>query len=320
MRIPTFFCSLLFAAPLLAQDLRHGLLDADVVVVGREVNKTKHNDDLEFHRLQVMSDIRGAAGNTAVTVLDWPKLGLHQRPSPRQSRLYCLQDASAIATRLGLPAAQGPYYKMVGWAGSSPLVGADLTTDATVQFAKLLARSDAGARPSDTANELCQIALTGAKPVRTEAARLLTERGDLRGLLSPFQWSQLVSGASGELDDVTHKIALAELCAEQRLEGLLNTLAISLGPVTDPEYARVVGRIGKLLHGEAATTILQQRMTQLRDEKDRAVVLLAIGATNTDSALDALLRMDMAGKNTAVEAALKEHRSPRAREAIAKKK
>ena len=66
--------------------------------------------------------------------------------------------------------------------------------------------------------------------------------------------------------------------------------------------------------------MLQQRMTQLRDEKDRAVVLLAIGATNTDSALDALLRMDMAGKNTAVEAALKEHRSPRAREAIAKKK
>jgi hypothetical protein len=321
MRTPTILCSLLFAVQLLAQDLRHGLIDADIVVVGREVNKSKHNDDLELHRLQVISDIRGASGNTAVTVLDWPRLGLHQRPSPRQSRLYCLQDASAVATRLGLPSAQGPYYKMVGWAGSSPLVGADLTTDATVQFARLLARGEAGARPVDTANELSQIALTGAPVVRTEAARLLTERGDLRGLLTPLEWSQLLTRASGEIDDVSHKIALAELCAEQRLDGLLDTLAISLGQVTDPEYARTVGRIGKLLHGEAATAILQQRMSQLREPKDRAVVLLAIGATNTESALDALLRMNEASsKNAAVEAALKEHRSPRAKEAVAHKK
>ncbi len=321
MRTPTILCSLLLLATLPAQDLRHGLIDADVVVVGRQVGKTSHDEQLELHRVQVLNDIRGADGNPAVTVLDWPKLGLHQRPQPRQSRLYCLQDASAVATRLGLPVANGPYYKMVGWAGSSPLIGADLDQDATVQFARLLARSDAGSRPADTAAELCRIAFAGAPAVRSEAAKLLTERGDLRAMLTSLQWSQLMTSAGGEIDDVPHKIALAELCGEQRLDGLLDTLAVSLGQVTDPEYARTVGRIGKALHGEEATQKLQQRLQQLGEPKARAVVLLAIGATNTESALEALLRLNGGEtKDAAVEAALKEHRSPRAKEAVARRK
>lgn len=321
MRILPILCSLLFAVPGLAQDLRRGLLDADLVAVGRQVGKTPHGDDLELHRVQILNDVRGAAGNPAVTVLDWPKLGLHQRPSPRQSRLYCLQDASATANRLGLPVANGPYYRMVGWAGCSPLVGKDLDADATVQFARVLARSDAGGRPLDTADELCRIALEGAPTVRTEAAKLLTERGDLRGLLTPLQWSRLVSRAGGELDDLPHKIALAELCAEQRLDGLLETLAVSLGPVKDPEYARAVGRIGRLLHGEAATQLLQQRLQQLREPESRAVVLLAIGATNNASALDALVRLrDAMPADAAVAEALKEHRSLRVADAVGKRK
>ena len=93
---------LLLASLAPAQDLRRGLVDADVVVVGRQVGKAPHGDDLVLHHVQVLLDVRGAAGNTAVTVLDWPNLALHQRPVPRQSRLYCLQDASAMATRLGL--------------------------------------------------------------------------------------------------------------------------------------------------------------------------------------------------------------------------
>jgi hypothetical protein len=321
MRPLPILCSLLFAIPGLAQDLRRGLLDADLVAVGRQVGKKKHNDDLELHRLQIVHDVRGAGGNTAVTVLDWPKLGLHQRPSPRQSRLYCLQDASAAAARLGLPTADGPYYKMVGWAGCSPLVGSDLQADATVQFASVLARSDAGARPLDTADALCRIALVGQTPVRTEAAKLLTERADLRALLTPLQWSQLVARASGELDDVPHKIALAELCAEQRLDGLLESLAVSLGPVADPDYARTVGRIGKRLHGEGATPLLLQRLDQLREPQSRAAVMVALGATNNDSALAALTRMrDFAPADAAVAAALKEHRSTRVQEASARRR
>lgn len=321
MRTLPILCSLLFAMPGAAQDLRRGLLDADLVAVGRQVGKKKHDEELELHRVQVVHDVRGAAGNTAVTVLDWPKLGLHQRPTPRQSRLYCLQDASAVAARLGLPTADGPYYKMVGWVGCNPLVGSDVQADPTVQFAKVLAGSDAGARPGDTADALCRTALAGAPIVRIEAARLLTERADLRALLSPLQWSQLMSRAGGELDDLPHKIALAELCAEQRLDGLLDTLAVSLGPVTDPEYARAVGRIGRRLHGEDATLVLLQRLQQLREPESRAVVMLAIGATNSQSAFDALQRLqDLSPADAAVAAGLKEHRGTRAAEAAARRK
>ena len=318
MRSTLTLC-LLFASLAHAQELRRGITDADVVVVGRQVGKTPHDENLVLHRVQVLRDIHGAAGNTAVTVLDWPKVALHQRPSPRQSRLYCLQDASALATRLGLPAASGPYYKMLGWPGSSPLIGAEPGNDPVVLFAQVLARQ--GAPAVDTAGDLCTIAVRGDAAVRTEAARFLTERGDLRATLGPAQWSELIARASGETDDVPYKIALAELCGEQHIEGLVETLAVSLGPVQDPEYARAVGRIAKALHGEDAATKLEQRLLTLRDTKDRAMVLLAIGATNTEAALGLLLRLDgVLGKDPAVEAALQEHKSPRAREAVLRRK
>jgi hypothetical protein len=306
------------AAPADAQDLRRGLAAADCVVVARQVGKKPHGDDVVLHRLQVMRDVRGADGHAAVTVLDWPNLSLHQRPMPRQSRLYCLENASVTAERLGLPASDGPYYRMSGWPGSNPLVGQDLEQDAIVRFATVLAASESGASPADTAAELCAMALRPDRVVRAEATRYLTERGDLRAKLGGLQWQQLVARATAEADDVDYKIALAELCAEQRIYGLVEALAVSLGPVDDPDFARCVGRIGKVLHGEAATEVLARRLRTVGQPKDRAMLLLAIGATNTDSALDALLRLD--ARDEAVEAALREHRSPTAKEAVLKKK
>ncbi len=318
MRTFSFVATALAATAFLpGQNLRQGLVDAHAVVVARQLGKTPHDDDLVLHRLQVLHDVRGAAGNATVTVLDWPKLALHQRPTPRQSRLYCLQDASATATRLGLPAANGPYFKMVGWAGANPLVGAEIGNDAHVRFAALLAAAEAGAAPADTAGSLCALALGQESALRVEATKFLTERPDLRSKLGELQWSQLLSRASGEMEDVPHKIALAELCAEQKLDGTFEALVVGLGPVADPEYARAVGRIGRMLHGEDAANRLGTRLHQAGDPKDRAALLLALGATNTTTALDALLRMDK--KDAAVAAALREHRSPKAQEAAGSK-
>ena len=300
-----------------AQELRRGIVDADAVIVGRQVAKTVHDPDLVLHRVQVIREVRGTEGATAVTVLDWPKLALHQRPSPRQSRLYCLQDATGTASRLGLPAADGPYFKMVGWPGSNPLVGAEPAQDPYFLFARLLAGGDTGTSPAATARSLCNTAL-GADPVlRIEATKYLIERPDLRSRLDGLQWSQLLSRATGEIEDIPHKIALAELCGEQRLDGVFDTLLVSLGQVTDPEFARTVGRIGRTLHGEQAAAKLETRIRMAGQDGDRRALLLALGATNTQSALDALLRMDR--KDAAVDAALKEHRSPRAREATLRK-
>ena len=321
--IPLLLASMLCAAaPATAQELRRGLVDADLVAVARQVGKTAHGDDLVLHRLQILHAVRGAGSATAVTVLDWPRLSLHERPTPRQSRLYCLQDATAQATRLGLPAADGPYFKMVGWPGSNPLITADVATDPTVAFANVLARSEAGAPPAETAAALCTTALNGAPGLRTEAARALTERPDLRAQLGDVHWSQVLTHACGEADDVAHKIALAELCAEQRLPGVLDALVVALGQVREPEFARAVGRISAALNGEQATEKLERRLANAGDPADRAALLLAIGATNTTSALDALLKLDLVsrGKDAAVTAALREHRSPRAQEAVARRK
>ena len=310
---------LLALLPLLpAQDLRRGLIAADAVVVARAVGHKAHDADVNLHTLQVLHDVRGAGGATAVTVLDWPKLALHQRPSLRQSRLYCLQDASATAARLGLPASGAPYFKMVAFAGSNPLVGADVAADATVRFAKVLAAAETGTPPDTTAQALFTTAVQGDAAVRAEAAKLLTERGDLRARLGTLQWSQLVARAAGEIEDVPYKIALAELCAEQRIDGVFDALVVGLGEVADAEYARTVGRIGKLLHGEDAAQRVLDRLRQAGQKSTRDTLLLTLGATNTQAALDALLRMDR--KDGAVEAALREHRSPQAREAVGTKK
>lgn len=319
MRTLPLICSILgLAAIASGQDLRKGLTRADAVMVARQVGKKPHGESLALHRLQVIRNIRGAAGNATVTVIDWPTLSLHQRPTPRQSRLYCLQDASVTATRLGLPASEGPYFKMVGWTGSNPLIGKELDTDPVVAFANVLAASESGTSPEITAATLGTMAINAAPSVRTEITRFLGERSDLRGKLSGVQWTQLVARAAGEVDDIDYKIALAELCAAQRLDGLFESLAVSLGPVTDVRFARCMGRIGKLLHGEEATSKLLERLETAGQVADRKMLLLAIGATNTKSALDALLRMNRS--DAAVNAALAEHHSPQAKEAVERRK
>ena len=165
------------------------------------------------------------------------------------------------------------------------------------------------------------MALESKPDVRAEIGQCISPilRGDLRSEADQpaldVSWSR---APPARLDDIPYKIALAELCAEQRLDGLLEALAVSLGPVTDVRYARCVGRIGKVLHGEQATSILSARLKLAGQEQDRKMLLLAIGATNTESALEALLRMSKT--DAAVTAALAEHTSPRARAAVADRK
>ena len=96
------------ASDLLAQGLRNGINSADLVAVARQVGKKPHNDQVTLHRVQIISNVFGSNGNTAVTVLDWPKLSLHQRPSPRQARLYCLKSASVTHKALYVRHAKRP--------------------------------------------------------------------------------------------------------------------------------------------------------------------------------------------------------------------
>jgi len=302
----------------LAQDLRKALTEADVVAVARAVGKTAFSEDVELHRLQLVEPLRGARdGQTTAVVVDWPKLSLHNRPSPRQTRLYCLQDATREAQRIGLPADGGPYYRMSARAGSNPLVGQDLAADPILRFARTLADAERGATPADTANALAAMALGQDAAVRLEATRLFAERPLLRARLSPPQWSDLLGRTSGETADIDYKIALAELCAEQRLDGTVDALLVGLGSVKDPAYARTVGRLCAFLRGEDAAEPLLQRLQTTGDQPTRAALLLAVGATRTAKALDALLQFKQrATEDAAVDAALQEHGSQRAKDAV----
>jgi hypothetical protein len=311
---PFLVAALVAAAP--AQELRKALQDADLVVVARQVGKSEANPELTLHRLQVLQGVRGLpAGVTTVTVLDWPNLSLHNRPVPRQSRLYCL--VAAAATQLGLPADGGPYYKMVGWAGSNPLVAADANADPVLRFARALAAAETGTDPATTAGSIVDVALGDERALRTEATQLLAERPDLRARLSPLQWSRFLSRTAAETLDIEYKVALAELCAEQRLAGVVDALIVGLGQVRDVNYARTVGRLAAHLQGEAAAVPLLARLQSCHSAEERAALLLSLGATRTDSALTALLQFKQAAaKDAAVDAALLEHRSRRAREAV----
>jgi hypothetical protein len=304
------------AAP--AQELRKAITDADVVAVARQVGTKAFSEDVDVHRLQVTFAVRGVAeGATSVAVIDWPNLSLHNRPSPRQTRLYCLHDASREAARIGLPAADGPYYRISGRAGSMPLVGADPRKDPSVRFAQVLSATEAGIEPAATAAQLAEWAVGTDPVVRLEATRHLAEQPLLRARVQPAHWSQLLSRTAGETDDVTYKVALAELCAEQRLPGLVDALVTGLSSVQDATYVRAVGRLTAHALGDGAVTPMLHRLQSTNDAALRAALLSAIGATRTEPALDVLLQLKRTGEPAAaIDAALKEHGSQRARDAV----
>ena len=312
----------LVASTATAQDLRKGLADADLVVVGRDVGNTKVADGVVSHRIQIIEGIRGRNSNKkAVTVLDWTKVSLHNRPTLRQSRLYCLVDASRAAQQLELSEEQGPYYKMVGWPGSNPLIGRNLEDDATVRFARTLAAAEAGASPAVTAASVARAALSENRKIRIEAARLLSESPILRARLSATDWSHLMTRTAGETEDVSYKIVLAELCVEQRLNGVADALLVGINSVKSPEYARAVGRLIAHLRGEDAAEPILRRLQTHNDPAERPALLLALGATRTAVALDALLQIKRSTTDdAAVDAALRAHRSRKAREAVSRKK
>ena len=68
--LPLLFSTLGLVALATGQNLRKGLVDADCVIVGRQVGKKPHGDSLSLHRVQVLENLRGADGYRAVTVID----------------------------------------------------------------------------------------------------------------------------------------------------------------------------------------------------------------------------------------------------------
>jgi hypothetical protein len=307
------------AAGLPGQQLRNGIADADLVAVARQAGRKSIEDGVVAHRMQIVEGLRGRhADRPFVTLLEWTKESHHNRPTPRQQRLYCMVDASRQAGQLGLAAADGPYYKLVGHPGSSPSITGDREQNAVLRFARALCASFAGEPASRTAQAAMEAALDSDATLRLEGTRLLAERPLLRAQVTGPQWSNLVSRLTGETEDIPYKTALAELCAEQGIVGLADALVISLDSVHDAGYARTVGRLCGHLQGDAACTALLRRARDFsRGDEHRRALLVAVGATQTTMALEALLELQRGRpEDQAVEAGLREMKSERAKAAV----
>lgn len=300
------FAGLGFTAPR-AQELRSGLNAADLVVVATDAGVRPLGSQHVLHRLQVHKTLKGASEDV-ITVVEWTRLSQHLRPAPGETRLFCLHALTNETERpAGLPADFGPYYKMNGHAGSNPAVAKDRDDDPVLQLARLVLDAEAGRSPRETAEKLCALTLSGTGAMRFEAVRLLTERRALLDAVRELEWSKLLSRAVGESDDIAFKVALAELCAEKKLDGLVNALCVSVPVVGDPRFLRALGRITSALHGEGSMDVLRPHLTGARQADLRGRYLLALGATGTEAARTALLRMRQdAPRNEHVEAALRE--------------
>ncbi len=315
---PVLLCALL-SPGLAAQQLREAVAAADLVVVATDIGVRPAGPQWFVHRLRVVETLKGQAA-AEISVVELKGVGVHNKPAPAETRLYCLHDNAAAAEKSGLPAGLAPYFKMDGRSGSNPAVAAEWATDAQVTFARLGTEVESGRNPARLADQVVLLALRGPAGLRTEAACLLAERRSLLAAVTTLQWSELVSRAAGELDDIGHKIALAELCAEKRLSGLVESLAISLDQVADERYPRAVGRIAKLLHGEDAAALLVAEMQKPHTADGRGRLVVALGATSTDAALKRLLRLqETQGQDKWLEAALQVHGSRQALEAAAKR-
>jgi hypothetical protein len=309
----------LLAAAVPAQELRRAALEADFVAVARHQSQREHESSYELHTLEIVRAVAGASDKApkAVVVIDYVDVRRAMRPGTPTKRegqtqsplqLYCLQDASREAKALSLPAANGPYFTLSQRAGSNPIVGDDLDADPTMRFCSLLFASEAGRAPQEIASQLVTFALQDHAATRIEAAKLLTERPLVAARVTDLQWGDLLARTSAETADSDYKLALFELCATRRMPGLVDAMMVSLDKERSPRFARAVGALCAATLGDDAARPMVERLRNTAEPEARKSLLLALGATKSKQALEALLKLkQVAGSDPAIEAALREH-------------
>jgi hypothetical protein len=307
--------ALLVAVPVWAQQLRHAVADATLIVIVEPIDTTEVGEHVLAHRFRVIERLKGECDDTIV-VLEHEHIA--DAPSVRGEgrRLLCLTRDRRSALPTGVAVA----WKGTGYAGSSPTIGDAPQQQQVLRLARILVASDSGTAPAATADALTELMLQGSGPAQREAVEALRERGPLREHLEDVDLDAALARAVAETRDIDLKIALASLCAETRPEGVVEALCSGLTACGDERYARAIGRIANHIHGEEAARVLGRFLVQARGAFQERL-LLALGATRTDSALQMLLELRRTrGAAKAVDAALREHGAVRAIEAIEPRK
>jgi hypothetical protein len=305
-----------------AQMLRRAIAAADLVLVATSVRVIPAKTHT-IHRLKIGGVLRGPVGFDAskqISVVVTKRVAAHTRPTPARQMIYCLHDYTNSARASKLPDTFAPYYKMSGYAGSAVVLDKEADKDSRLAFARVLVASQKGQASRKTAEALFTMALMGERRIRTEAASSIAERPALLSCLTELHLNKLLARAAGETEDIRYKIELASICAVRKTSSLIPTLCLSVEHVGDEAFLRALGRFANYIHGEAAAKILSDHAARARG-KTRDRLIVALGATSTEGALETLLELRKHGRNkVAVEAALRIHGSPRAAAAIANKR
>lgn len=311
-----------------AQQLRNAAWSADLIVVARVVSVQPLGNEMFLHKLRPERTLKGEAPEQ-ITVVETKGVSDRPKPTLGPARIYCLRPAR----NLELPERHGPFFKMLGLAGDNPVAevpesvpeeeraAATARVRTSIELVEFVVASERGISPRVAGQTLHNLALSGTGPSKTEAVQLLRERTVVRDALNAVQRSALLTRASAEDEDLDYKIALASLCAELRMSGVVESLCLSLESKPDTRVAKTLGRLAKFLHGEQAVEAIRPFYLQARKSEVRNAMLLAIGATETESALEAILRIkDLNGDSAAVDAALRAHGTARALDAVSDRK
>ncbi len=309
-----------------AQQLRRGIESANVLVVATCV-RVQPVKGFVLHRLKLREVLRGEEflklkdGSRAdyATVIEIKRVSQHNKPAPAKLRLYCLHDQSRQAGKVALPLAFAPYFRMSGFAGTNPDLGKPLGKDPVLDLVRVLVAAEKGLKPRKVSERIFTIALHGDPRVRSEALKILTEREVLLGYVNQVQMRDVLTRAIGETTDIPYKVSLCDLCATKHVTDLVDRLCVSIPQTGDDRFLRALGRIAKYLHKEQAANVLMAHVARAQG-KNRDRLIYVLGATSTDAALKALLRMQTNSKDRkSVDAALRVHGAPRALKAIKKK-
>ncbi len=312
MKIQISALSVLLVASAGAQQLPLAVSDADLVVVATDTGVRPLGKDFILHTLTVEAVLSGQAPER-VTVVEHKRFAAAVRPTPGQRRLYCLRGYDEQARRLSLPTRRAPYYKMVAHAGSNPPVG-EIESDPAVTLVRAVVAAE-DELPEKTAQVLLGVIFGDAVTVRRDAVEALIRHRRALASLDESQHQRLLVGMLAEREDIPFKLALAHLCAELRLDGIVPAMCEAVAQTTDLRVPQVAGRIARALHGEQAHEELLGALRAARRPALRARMLIAVGATSTVGALDYLLaQRDRAGEGRAdIDAALRLHGSRRAK-------
>jgi hypothetical protein len=312
MRLIPVLLACVLAVSTTAQSLRRAVVDAEVVAIARHVGVVPLGNDMFVHRIEPIEVLKGELAGR-FSIVEHKRVADLPQPAIGETRLYCV-----VGNRSSdLPARFAPVYDLIGHPGSHLPFAEARTDDGNLRLVDIILTAERGAKPADTAAALLQLTLHGRPPARTEAAHMLRERSVLRSSLSEPALASLLARAVGETDDLEFKIALASLCAERRMPGVIEALCLSIDAVADERFARTLGRLARFVHDEDALDVLRPQIARAQSAAARNRLLLALGATETEAALEALLRLRREnGATPWVDAALRAHGSARALAAV----